>query len=293
MYGFRDEMYGFRDEMYGFRDEMYGFRDNVVYDRKNAAMIQEKSDAEYFRQHIAAENPTLNIELYTFGFFYDINGDIITDIDGCIAFYSMPQKPDLSIFSKNNSIQISNIRNGVFFIESKNLLDKVNFDNKIIQFIKMLNIVKTIKNVDVNNVAADFKNMITTHPLQKNPSETYFIFSANDLSLHIRKLIIYINEGTLTEEIYKKYIYKMFIEHSMYKRIGNIIKHKPNIKKLYMKASTFDDFINLFQNPIFKIHSTFLQAFFINYTSVYPLYSQVKGLLGCVYYGDVYLPPRF
>ena len=91
MYAFRNEMYAFRNEMYTFRNEFYEFRDNVNYFRRGLVTIQEKSDAEFFRQYLTNNFPTLNVELHSFGNFYGIDGHTITDIDGCVSVDSFPK----------------------------------------------------------------------------------------------------------------------------------------------------------------------------------------------------------
>ena len=40
----------------------------------------------------------------------------------------------------------------------------------------------------------------------------------------IRDFIKHINSDTLTEEIYKKTVCKMFLEHSIYKKMGKMIR---------------------------------------------------------------------
>ena len=291
---FKTEMYAFRNEMYTFRNEFYEFRDNVNYFRRGLVTIQEKSDAEFFRQYLTNNFPTLNVELHSFGNFYGIDGHTITDIDGCVSVDSFPKKPNLRTFSKNNSIHASSLRNELFFIESKNFLDKVNFDMKIPQFTQIMQILSKLPSIETkDSMSAVFNEMIEHAPLKTKPTIAYFVFSANDLSLGIRTFIKNINEGTLTEDNYKEATCKMFLDHSMYRKIGTEIKHKVAIKKRYMKAKSFDEFIDIFQDSIFEIYRPYLSSFFIEYTSVAPLYAKVKGLLGHIFYENVYLPPRF
>lgn len=293
MYEFKEEMLDFKKDMVDFKKEMYEFRDNVVYDKKYISMSQEKSDAEYFRNYMEMYHPSLTIELWPFGDFYDKSGKIITDIDGCITANTIPIQPLIIPGLKNNSHQIKNIRNVIFFIESKNLLDKVNFDVKIVQYNKILINIKASRTANNNNASDNYKSMIDSYPLKYKPSEIYFILSATDISLPLRLFIQSINNKELTEELYKIYVSKMFMEHSLYKRIRKDIKSKPTLIKKYDSTKTFDGFIELFKDPIFIYYSEYLKSFFITFTEVKDLYSNMEGLLGYIFHGNVYMPNPF
>ena len=165
---------------------------------------------------------------------------------------------------------------------------------KLPQFTQILQILSTIHSIqDTKDVSAVFNEMTEQLPLKTKPTIAYFVFSANDLSLGIRTFIKNINDGSLSEDLYKESTCKMFLEHSMYRKIGGEIKHKVAVKKRYMKAKSFDEFVDIFQDSIFEIYKPYLTSFFIDYASVAPLYANVKGLLGHVFYENVYLPPRF
>jgi len=289
---FKKEMHEFKKEMYEFKKEMYEFRDSVIHIRRNVSMIQEKSDAEYFRKYLTIENPTLNVNLWNFGDFYNKNGEILTDIDGCITVDSFPYKPEIRNGLKNNSLQAKNIRNSIFFIESKNLLDKVKLDYKIKQFNIIISLIKNITHTNLDNVSNEFKEMIQSYPLKTQPSEIYLIISANDLSVNIRSFIEDINADTLTEEKYKEYVYKMFVEDSIFKMLGKYIKNL-SLKKRYKSAKTFDEFVDILKDPFFIQHSNYINSFFTKYNDVKQTYSKIKGLVGYIFYGNVTMPINF
>ena len=144
----------------------------------------------------------------------------------------------------------------------------------------------------MDTVSRDFKEMIHAYPLKTQPSEIYLIISANDLSLNIRKFIEHINADTLTEEIYKEYVCKMFVEHSIFKMLGKYMKNH-SLKKRYTSARTFDEFIDIFKDPFFTQHSKYINSFFINYNDIKQIYSKIKGLIGYVFYGNVTMPIHF
>jgi len=298
---FKTEMCEFKKEMYKFRNEFYEFRDNAVYDKKYISMCQERSDAEYFRNYMERYHGSLTIERWAFADFYDKNGEIVTDIDGCITANTIPVQPVIAPGFKNNSQQIKNTRNAIFFIESKNSLYKVNFDVKIYQYNKILSILKNSKAANLNNsrVSDEYKKMIDSYPLKYKPNEIYFILAATDISLQMRLFIQSINDKTLTEGLYKQYICKMFMEHSNYKKIRKVIKTKPTLLKKYDAVKTYDGFIEIFkeiskENPEeFEYWSRHLNSFFINYDEVKGLYSNVEGLLGYIYHGNIYMPNPF
>jgi hypothetical protein len=289
----------FEENFENFKQEMREFRDNVLYDKYQTSIFQEKEDAELFREYMTIGYPTLNVELCPFKIFYNTNGKPITDIDGCITVDSFPQTPEKGEGFKNNSLQTRNLRNAIFFIESKNLLDKVKLDNKIIQLTKILPLIKSIKNIKsnkTNNLAyasENFREMIQSYPLNKHPTEIYLILSANDMSLRIRDFIKHINSDTLTEEIYKNSICEMFLEHSVYKKIGQTIANDQALHNSYKSARTYDAFTELFEHEKFNKHIVFLNSFFVNYNKVKQAYSKVKGLIGYIYYGKVTMPINF
>ena len=204
---FKTEMREFKTEMYKFRNEFYEFRDNAVYDKKYMSMCQERSDSEYFRSYMERYHGSLTIERWAFADFYDKNGEIVTDIDGCITANTIPVQPVIAPGFKNNSQQIKSSRNAIFFIESKNSLDKVNFDVKIYHYNKILSILKNSNNAASNNTALsdDYKKMIDSYPLKYKPNEIYFILAATDISLQMRSFIENINDKSLTEDLYKQY----------------------------------------------------------------------------------------
>jgi hypothetical protein len=324
MYEFRDDFYKFKKEMGGFKEnmdifkkDMYVFRDNAVYNRKFISICQERSDAEYFRNYMERYHGSLTIERWAFADFYDKNGEIVTDIDGCITANTIPVQPVIAPGFKNNSQQIKSSRNAIFFIESKNSLDKVNFDVKIYQYNKILSILKNSKAANLNNstVSDEYKKMIDSYPLKYKPNEIYFILAATDISLQMRLFIQSINDKTLTEDLYKQYICKMFMEHSNYKKIRKDIITKPTLLKKYDAVKTYDGFIEIFKefskelskekpkdifqenlkesSPSFEQWSNYLNFFFIKYDEVKDLYSNVEGLLGYIYHGSVYMPNPF
>ena len=298
---FKKEMGGFKENMENFKKDMYVFRDNAVYNRKFISICQERSDAEYFRNYMERYHGSLTIERWAFADFYDKNGEIITDIDGCITANTIPVQPVIAPGFKNNSHQIKNTRNAIFFIESKNSLDKVNFDVKIYQYNKILSILKNSKAANLNNstVSDEYKKMIDSYPLKYKPNEIYFILAATDISLQMRSFIESINDKSLTEDLYKQYICKMFMEHSNYKKIRKEIKTKPTLLKKYDAVKTYHGFIEIFkeiskENPqAFEYWSRYLNSFFIKYDEVKELYSNVEGLLGYIYHGSVYMPNPF
>jgi hypothetical protein len=314
---FKREMVGFKENMEIFKNEMYEFRDNAVYDKKYMSICQERSDAEYFRNYMERYHGSLTIERWPFAEFYDKNGKIVTDIDGCITANTIPVQPVIAPGFKNNSQQIKNTRNAIFFIESKNSLDKVNFDVKIYHYNKILSVLKNSKTANSNNTAVsdDYKKMVDSYPLKYKPNEIYFILAATDISLQMRLFIQSINDKSLTEDLYKQYICKMFMENSNYKRIRRDINTKPTLLKKYDAVKTYDGFIEIFKEiskelskektkslsqknlketpPSFDKWENYLNSFFIKYDEVKDLYSNVEGLLGYIYHGSVYMPNPF
>jgi len=290
MYLFKDDMTKFKGEIGEFKNKMNNFHDNMEFQNKQASKSQEKENAEFLRGYINAHIPSLNTEVWQFGDFYDVAGNKITDIDGCITANTIPLIPTIGPGLKNNSTQIKNIRNSIFFIESKKLLDKPKFDTKMIQYSKILSLITNMNKGNMYNKSSEiFKRMFSSYPLKYKPSEIYFIMSGNDISLPMRSFIQSINENTLTEDIYKSYVYKMFMEHTIHKRIENEINDKPTLLKKYNAIKNYDEFIKFFQNPIFIEHSVFLNNFFMDYNRMKQIYLNLKGMIGYIYHDTLYM----
>jgi ABC-type phosphate transport system substrate-binding protein len=84
----------------------------------------------------------------------------------------------------------------------------------------------------------------------------------------------------------------MFVEHSIFKMLGKYINNQ-SLKKRYKSARTFDEFVNIFKDPVFTEHVIYLNSFFNNYNEIKQIYSKLKGLIGYVFYGNVTMPIHF
>jgi hypothetical protein len=291
----RQEVSTIRSDMTVLRNDFTVFRDNTVFNFRNLSRIQEKTDAEFFRQYLNNKFPTMVIESHVFGNFYLPNGSTLTDIDGCVSLHTIPQIPNTSVYKPNNSKYIVKelIRNEMFILESKGLLDIVQLNKKIIQFCKIIQTIQTINKMNMTKAASNFKEMIVSYPLFRRPNKIYFMMCANDMSLLIRTFIREINNNTLDKNKYLKLIYEMFLEHPNYKLYKGMIKEHPKLKKRYEECQSFDEMKKILQMPVFKDHAEFIGAYFYPYESMDQYYKNMAGIIGYIFQENVYLPNSF
>ncbi len=275
------------------RFEFNEFRDNVLQYTKSQTLIQEKTDTLHIYELLRSNLPTLNIEIHSFGNFYRQNDkQWITDIDGCITIDSFPRKPNTSQYTRNNSLQFkqNHYRNEIMFLESKTQLDKGLLDKKLRQFAEIYTIVSNI--TKYNTGVDEFMSMITTSPLNKQPTRIYFMLVAEDMAISMRQLIHHINNATLTEKIYKDLVYSLFKEIPMFAFLKKGITDI-DLKNKYLTASTFDEYVALFSNSAFDFHRAYLDSFFTPYKSIATLYAKFKGILGYSFQTLILFPSSF
>jgi hypothetical protein len=291
----RKDVDGVKRDVDSLRFDFNEFKVNTQYFRKNLILTQEKTDAEFFRQYLDNTNPSLVVESYSFGEFYSPNGNIITDIDGCVTLHTIPQLPNTTKYKINNSKQIAKelIRNEIFFLESKNLLDKNKLDEKIIQFYKIYTILTNLNRINTSSSAPSFKSMITSYPLSRKPTRIYFMMCANDMSVIMRMFITEINNGTLDEEKYMELSFRMFFEHPNYKLYKSFIKENPKLRKKYEACKSFNEMKLILQHEAFNEHRKFINSFFCSYESISEYYKFLAGLIGYIFQGSVTLPSGF
>ena len=190
--GLRTDLNGLRTDLNGLRTEFYEFRDNMVHYMKEQSNIQERSDTYYITEYLNENIPTLNVTSYDFGNFYNPNGQILTDIDGCILMNSNLTHPSIISTNYPNNSKYANpefMRTDILFLESKNLLDKVKVDMKLAQFFKILSIIKNRPRYNLQKASHLFKEMLENPVLEFHPKGIYFMVCGNDLSYEIKEYI--------------------------------------------------------------------------------------------------------
>lgn len=291
----RQEVSTLRTDFNILRDDYNVFKGTMLYSFRNLTRIQEKTDAEFFRQYLNNALPSLVVESHAFGNFYLPNGSVLTDIDGCVSLHTIPQIPNTSVYKINNSKHFVKelIRNEMIILESKGLLDNVQLNKKVVQFYKIIETIQIINKMNMTKAASNFKAMIDSYPLFRRPNKIYFMMCANDMSVLMRTFIGEINNGTLDKNKYLNLTFKMFTEHPNYKLFRDVIIDNPKLSKKYDTCNSFDNMKNLLESDIFITHRQFIGAYFCPYESISDYYKNMKGILGYIFQENVYLPASF
>lgn len=285
-------------EFNDFRTEMYIFRDNLIFSNQANKKLQERE----FTEHICMRlnntySGTVRAEITReFTDFYRPNGNHITDIDGCIVLSSKSKKPNMRPGLKNNSLQENPamILKELLIIESKSFLDKRKLDNKLIQFVHIYNFINGLKTMPLPaKASALYMNMITL-PLLTSPPPTNitFVIAANDITTTMREYIQMINDGKMTRQIYEAMCVNLFIDDPLYSLIEDACKSNQSISNKMKKATTFRALQNVLANPIFKMHKTSIDAYFIDFDIIEPTYTALKERLGWFCNSYFYTPIR-
>lgn len=280
--------------LHGLRTEFYEFRDNMKYYMKEQSLIQERSDTYYITEYLNDNIPTLDVTSYDFGKFYNPNGQLVTDIDGCIIMNSSPKQPfRISIEYPNNSKYANPefMRTDILFLESKNSLDKVKVDMKLTHFVKILSILKNRYRYTSQNTSRLFKEMLENPVLESHPKGIYFMICGNDLPYEIKEYIQHINNGSITEELYNTLSLTNFRSHSSYKKILDIVKKYPTVLKQIKKANTVDELlIQLRKRNDLEEEKLFIEKHFVSYSSMKPIFDSMKGNIGYKFFLNIQLP---
>jgi hypothetical protein len=245
---------------------------------KKEGIIYENKSNESFTIYLNKKNIQYK-QLYIENFYGPDNQNPITDFDGCFLINYGNQKintnkrlcntysirgliPPNNLLIKQNVALSKNTLMKIVIIEAKHDIDKSKIDGKLLQFIKISEILNnnyksnnsTLNNSTLNN---NFKNMIYDEDF-KELKDNYFhirdtqlnniniYFSANNWTMNLQEYINDINNNNITEEMYIEHTNKII--NSDDKKLVISVKKAGNKAKSYYLDNKADLDLDIYKD---------------------------------------------
>lgn len=258
---------------------------------------------------------------------YDINGEKLTDLDGCLLVENI----DNTLAKEALRHQLINFRGDthqfqslrakftswhneslLYVVESKNHFDKTDIDKKIKQMINFQNIIKQIKeprgvfeeplSKDIN-----FINMVDIYEMTNFTTNIILYFASNCFSPLCQKYVSLIHSG-INELQYKEIVFMMLLEYKGWrhflKDVDNFLQNRLIVVKTNLKIKSFDEAIMLLEDikynnakaqlkllqgtdDTFFNGLSFFKKFLAPFSTLCENFEWAKGRLGIIYNGQV------
>ena len=221
-------------------------------------------------------------------YFYDSNGGILTDFDGCLLLNEPYTRKQNNQF-KNNSAQIQpNFnQNEVIIIEAKRNTTKKKVDTKLMQLTKIAGYLQSLDTLE--NAHPEFKNMVKQYHIQSWPTILNLIFATDDISQDIKSYIHMIHDG-ITKEQYDRYAFRMLRSDLVYqdfitnKEINSTIKHHVRHSK------TLDELRAILTHDTVDKYSDAMLGLIPLYATLKPCFDLFRGHIGYAQFNSLVFP---
>jgi hypothetical protein len=272
----------------------------ISYTRQDTA-IQEIANEKLVFDYLTRKIPTSVFEMRKRFEFVDAYGNTITELDGCILMnvnqYTPTLRdnriPNIVLKDDSRSIVSTHLQKTTIFIESKRTLDVPKVNKKIKQLIQMTEILRLLPSLNLATTHENFIKMVNEHNLHEFPKHVMMIFASNNISVPLKDLILEINNNTLTEDIYYKYICEALKSDTFYTGLKNdqsISQQNKIDLDQYITTQNINAIRNACRLRIYGDRSKFLIKYFPLYATMNSFYDAVKGNLGVLFIQDIIVP---
>jgi hypothetical protein len=259
----------------------------IIYKKQDSLSHEEEYNNIIYNKLM--NNIHINIVKYDFGHIYDLKGNEISDIDGCLLLGGLKtalNKPadDSLNFTDRTTAETC------IFVEAKRSLNKPKFDEKLQQILKFKNVLSHIQSVpkDIDGLDNKFSKSLHNHVLDKFTQTIYVVFGSDDIPLELKQFILSVNNG-ITEDIYNKFIFSLFKVDQTYiftRYDKKLLKEEKN--RLYA-INTIEDLRDYCNTEIPKSIKP-LCYYMEPYDKFKELYSKFKGFLGILHLNVLIIP---
>lgn len=274
---------------------------NFVFYTKQDTKIQESTNEELIYNYLKRAIPSSTFEKKERFEFVDLAGSIITELDGCILMNSssIPEPPlfianissMISLKDDSHRVSFQLVKQLTILIESKRILNIPRLNKKIQQLIAIENILRSLP---ITNASEKFMEMAFKQNISAFPKDVIMIFGSYDISDKLKDFIMEINNQTLNEYKYEKYLCDCFKKDMFYaelKQDSRISRRNKNNLDLHLSTYNINAIRTACLASEYGSRSNNLLLYFPDYTSVENLYNQVNGKLG-VLYGQELIQPE-
>jgi hypothetical protein len=221
-------------------------------------------------------------------YFYNPNGSILTDFDGCLLLNEPFTRKQTNQF-KNNSTQIHPDfkQNELIIIEAKRNTTKKRVDTKLQQLTKLFHYLQTLSTLQ--NVHSDFKTMVKQYRIETWPKIINLIFSTDDISQDIKSYVRMIYNG-ITKEEYDKYTFGMIRSDLVYQEFVNNTEINSTIKHRVRHSKTLDEMYDVLMQDSVRSYSEPILGLLTPYALLKPCFDIFRGHIGYAQFNTLIFP---
>ncbi len=221
-------------------------------------------------------------------YFYDVNGGILTDFDGCLLLNEPYTRKQINQF-KNNSAQIQpNFnQNEVIVIEAKRNTTKKKVDTKLMQLTKISGYLYSLSRLQ--NAHPEFKHMVKQYHIQSWPKYISLIFATDDISQHIKSYIRMIHDG-ITKEQYDQYAFRMSRSDLVYQEFMANDEINSTTKHQVRHSKTLDEMYTILTKDSVVKYSGAMLGLIPPYATLKPCFDLFRGRIGYAQFNILVFP---
>lgn len=220
--------------------------------------------------------------------FYDIDGNPLTDFDGCMLLYEPFNRKQNNQF-KNNSTQINPDfkQNELVIIEAKRNTTKKKVDTKLLQLTKITKYLNSLTTLP--NTHTKFKQMVKEYHIFTWPKRLNLIFATDDITQDIKSYIQMIHNG-ITKEQYDQYAFRTVRSDLVYqdfilnKEINSTIKYKVR------QSKTLDEMYAILIQDSVRQYSEHMIGLIPQYTVLKPAFDLFREHIGYAQFNTLIFP---
>ena len=222
------------------------------------------------------------------GVFYDIDGNILTDFDGCMLLYEPYFRKQNNQF-RNNSTQIHPDfkQNEIVVIEAKRNTTKKKVDTKLLQLTKITSYLNSLDTLQ--NSHFKFNEMVKEYKIDTWPKRINLIFATDDITQDIKSYIQMIHDG-ITKEQYDQYAFRTLRSDLVYqdfitnKKINSTIKHKVR------QSKTLDELYAILIQDSVRQYSEHMLGLIPPYSVLKPYFDLFREHIGYAQFNTLIFP---
>jgi hypothetical protein len=220
--------------------------------------------------------------------FYDINGDPLTDFDGCLFLYEPFVRMQTNTY-RNNSAQIHpNFKqNEVIIIEAKRNTTKKKIDTKLRQLARITGYLQSPPNLQ--NVHSNFRTMSKQYRLESWPTRLNLIFASDDIN-HIIKPYIHMIYNGITKDQYDKYSLNLLRSDLVYQEFMKIKDISSTVKHKVRHSKSLDDVYAILTHDSIRAHSEDMIGLIPLYAEMKPYFDLFKEHIGYAQFNTLTFP---